>query len=108
MTSVTPLSIFIGMTRERGRLPRVLIESLYQHSSAPLAITPLVTLQLESECLYRWERDPKQIKEFFTHLLVPNLMVYKYWAIFIGHVVLCCSNNRELCGKSDDRYSASA
>ena len=65
MTSVTPLSIFIGMTRERGRLPRVLIESLYQHSSAPLAIAPLVMLQLESEGLYRWERDPKQIKEFF-------------------------------------------
>ena len=66
MASVTPLPIFIGYDPRERAATNVLIDSLYQHSSVPLAITPLVTPQLEAQGLYRRERYPKPVS--YTHL----------------------------------------
>ena len=78
MASVQPLPIFIGYDPRERAATNVLIDSLYQHSSVPLAITPLVTSQLEAQALYRRERDPKQSTAFsFTRFLVPQRVVLK-------------------------------
>jgi hypothetical protein len=54
----------------------VLTDSLYQHSSLPLAITPIVARQVV-DVLTR-ERNPNQSTEFsFTRFLVPYLMGYQ-------------------------------
>ena len=74
---VKPIPIFIGYDPRERAATNVLIDSLYQHSSVPLAITPLVTPQLEQQGLFHRERDPKQSTAFsFTRFLVPHLMGY--------------------------------
>ena len=89
MTSVQPLPIFIGYDPRERAATNVLIDSLYQHSSMPLAITPLVTPQLEARGLFWREKDPKQSTAFsFTRFLVPHLMGYQGWALFLEHVGL--------------------
>ena len=82
-TSSQPIPIFIGYDPRERAATNVLIDSLYQNSSVPLAITPLVTPQLEAQGLFRRERDPKQSTAFsFTRFLVPHLMGYQGWALF--------------------------
>ncbi|MCP9890243.1 hypothetical protein KBY57_04085 [Cyanobium sp. Aljojuca 7D2] len=79
-----PITVFIGVDPRERAATNVLIDSLYQHSSAPLAITPLVTPQLEAQGLYWRARDPKQSTAFsFSRFLVPHLMGYQGWAIFM-------------------------
>ena len=48
-TSSQPIPIFIGYDPRERAATNVLIDSLYQNSSVPLAITPLVTPQLEAQ-----------------------------------------------------------
>ena len=64
-----PIPIFIGYDPRERAATNVLIDSLYQHSSAPLAITPLVTPQLEQQGLYHREKDPKQSTGLLLHPL---------------------------------------
>ncbi len=72
------IPVFVGYDARKRAATNVLMDSLYQHSSAPLAITPLVTPQLERAGLYQRERDPKQATAFsFTRFLVPSLMGYQ-------------------------------
>jgi len=85
-----PLSIFIGVDPRERAATNVLIDSLYQHSRTPLAITPLITTQLEAQGLYWRKRDPKQSTAFsFTRFLVPHLMNYEGWALFMDCDMLC-------------------
>ena len=89
-TSSQPIPIFIGYDPRERAATNVLIDSLYQNSSVPLAITPLVTPQLEAQGLFRRERDPKQSTAFsFTRFLVPYLMGYEGWALFMDCDMLC-------------------
>jgi hypothetical protein len=77
-----PIPVFIGYDPHERAAVNVLIDSLYQHSSQPLALTPIVARQLEGT--YRRERDPRQSTEFsFSRFLVPHLMGYQGWAIFM-------------------------
>ncbi len=104
---VTPIPIFIGYDPRERAATNVLIDSLYQHSSAPLAITPLVTPQLEAQGLYRRERDPKQSTAFsFTRFLVPHLMGYEGWAIFMDCDMLCRGDIAALWQQREDQYAA--
>ena len=91
MSSVSqPIPVFIGYDPRERAATNVLIDSLYQNSSVPLAITPLVTPQLEAQGLFRRERDPKQSTAFsFTRFLVPYLMGYEGWALFMDCDMLC-------------------
>ena len=102
----SPIPIFIGYDPRERAATTVLIDSLYQHSSAPLAITPLVTPQLERQGLYRRERDPKQSTAFsFTRFLVPALMGYQGWAIFMDCDMLCRGDIAELWAERSDDYA---
>lgn len=101
-----PIPIFIGYDPRERAATNVLIDSLYQHSTQPLAIIPMVTQQLEKLGVYYRERDPKQSTAFsFTRFLVPYLMDYKGWAIFMDCDMLCKSDISELWALRDDRFS---
>jgi hypothetical protein len=103
---VRPIPIFIGFDPRERAATNVLIDSLYQHSSMPLAITPLVTPQLEAQGLYRRERDPRQSTAFsFSRFLVPRLMNYHGWAIFMDCDMLCRSDIAELWSLRDEQYA---
>jgi hypothetical protein len=100
------IPIFIGYDPRERAATNVLIDSLYQHSSQPLAITPLVMPQLENQGLYRRERDPKQSTAFsFTRFLVPHLMGYQGWAIFMDCDMLCRGDIAELWQARDTAYA---
>lgn len=100
------ISLFIGYDARERCATNVLIDSLYQLTSQPLAITPLVTPQLESIGIFSRQRDPKQSTDFsFTRFLVPYLMGYQGWAIFMDCDMLCRGDIAELWQQRDDRYA---
>lgn len=101
-----PIPVFIGHDPRERAATNVLIDSLYQHSSVPLAITPLVTPQLERGGLYQRQWDPKQSTAFsFTRFLVPHLMGYQGWGIFMDCDMLCRGDIAALWAQRDDRYA---
>ena len=100
------IPIFIGHDPRERAATNVLIDSLVLHSSMPLAITPLVTPQLEAQGLYWRERDPRQSTAFsFTRFLVPHLMDYRGWAVFMDCDMLCRGDIADLWKLRDDRYA---
>jgi hypothetical protein len=106
--SVLPgtIPIYIGYDPRERAATNVLIDSLYQHSSMPLAITPIVTPQLERQGLFRRERDPRQSTAFsFTRFLVPCLMGYRGWALFMDCDMLCRGDIAELWALRDEQYA---
>ena len=105
-TAPAPIPIFIGYDPRERAATNVLIDSLYQHSSVPLAITPLVTPQLEALGIYTRTRDPKQSTAFsFTRFLVPHLMGYQGWALFMDCDMLCRADIQQLWDQRDDAYA---
>ena len=99
-----PIPIFIGYDPRERAATNVLIDSLYAHSTQPLAITPIVREQLSG--VFQRERDPKQSTAFsFTRFLVPWLMGYEGWAIFMDCDMLCRGDIGELWALRDDRYA---
>jgi len=99
-----PVPIFIGYDPRERVATNVLIDSLYQHSSLPLAITPIVAEQLGEQ--HRRARDPKQSTAFsFTRFLVPHLMGYAGWAIFMDCDMLCRGDIAALWSLRDDRFA---
>ncbi len=100
------IPIFIGYDYRERAATNVLIDSLYQNTSQPVSITPLVTTQLEKQNLYFRKRDPKQSTDFsFTRFLVPYLMNYSGWAIFMDCDMLCNSDIKNLWDQRNDDYS---
>jgi hypothetical protein len=100
------IRLFIGYDPRERAATNVLIDSLYQHSSRPLAITPLVTPQLEAQGLFQRPRDPRQSTAFsFTRFLVPHLMGYRGWAIFMDCDMLCRGDIDALWRLRDDRFA---
>ena len=100
------IPIFIGCDYRERAAANVLIDSLYQKSKVPLSITPLITEQLRNKGIYWRKRDPKQSTDFsFTRFLVPYLMNYKDWAIFIDCDMLCKTDISEIINLLDDKFS---
>jgi len=103
---IQPIPIFIGMDPRERAATNVLIDSLVKHSSAPVAISPLVTPQLEAQKLYWRERDPKQSTAFsFTRFLVPHLMGFQGWAIFMDCDMLARGDITELWALRNEQYA---
>ena len=100
------IPIFIGYDYRERAATNVLIDSLYQNSSVPLAITPLITENLINKKLFWRERDPKQSTDFsFTRFLVPYLMNYEGWAIFLDCDMLCKTDINELWEQRNENFS---
>ena len=99
-----PIPIYIGYDPHERAAVNVLIDSLTQHSSRPLAITPIVARQLGG-ALHR-ARHPEQSTEFsFSRFLVPWLQNFQGWAIFMDCDMLCRGDIAELWEARDERYA---
>ncbi len=100
------IPIFIGYDERERAATNVLIDSLYQTSSIPIAITPLVTKQLRKLGIYNRAKDPKQSTAFsFTRFLVPYLCNYSGWAIFMDCDMLCRESISKLWEQRKDEFS---
>jgi hypothetical protein len=100
------IPIFIGVDPRERAATNVLVDSLVQNSSVPLSITPLITPQLVAQGLYWRERSPKQSTAFsFTRFLVPYLMGYQGWAIFMDCDMLCRDDIAKLWEQRNEEFS---
>ena len=100
------ISIFIGVDERERAAANVLIDSLIWSSSSPLAITTLITSQLKAKGIYSRERNPRQSTDFsFTRFIVPYLMGYQGWAIFMDCDMLCRGDIAELWAQRDDNFA---
>ena len=103
---VDKIQIFIGFDHRERAATNVLIDSLYNNSRLPISITPLVTSQLIKQKLYWRERDENQSTDFsFTRFLVPYMMNYQGWAVFMDCDILCRTDISELANFFDDKFS---
>ena len=99
-----PIPVFIGYDPHERAAVNVLADSLVQHSSRPLAITPIVARQLDG--VLSRPRNPNQSTEFsFSRFLVPWLMDYQGWAIFMDCDMLARGDITELWHQRDERYA---
>ena len=106
MESSLSIPIFIGVDPRERAAANVLIDSLLAHSSAPLAITALITPQLQKQNLYWRPKDPKQSTAFsFTRFLVPQLLNFQGWGIFMDCDMLCRADISELWALRDQTYA---
>ncbi len=100
------IPIFIGYDFRERTATNVLIDSLYQTTSYPLSITPIVKNQLIKQGFHNREKDKNQSTDFsFTRFLVPYLMNFEGWAIFMDCDMLCRSDISELWNQRDEKYS---
>ena len=103
-TDIIP--IFIGYDFRERAATNVLIDSLYQRSSKPLSITPLVIDQLKNNKIYWRKRDKLQSTDFsFSRFLIPFLMNYQNWAIFMDCDMLCLNDISKLWSLRDEKYA---
>jgi hypothetical protein len=95
---VTTVPVFIGYDHRQPVSFMTLTHSLIKHSSRPLAITPLVfgTLQVRRVGLTPFT---------FSRFLVPSLMDYRGWAVFMDIDMLARADIAELLALADDRYA---
>ena len=83
-----PLIVFIGYDEEKETNYHLAKQSILETASAPVAIFPLKQHDLRNEELY-WRTDLVEGDEFviseftFTKFLVPYLMDYKGWALYL-------------------------
>lgn len=87
--SETDLRVVIGFDSKEPIAYHVALSSLHRHESRPVSVTPLRQDTLRRMGLYTRERQPNESTEFsLTRFLVPALMDYQGWALFVDCDVL--------------------
>lgn len=91
------LDIFIGYDSREPIAYHVAAHSILRRSSIPVAIRPLVQSQLRQSGLYTRDRGQLESTEFsMTRFLVPHLMGYKGYALFMDCDMLVLTDIAEL------------
>ncbi len=99
-----PLRIFIGYDPVETEAWHVCAQSIIEHASRPVAITPVNVRNYRA--FYHRERDPKQSNEFtYTRFLTPWLCGYEGQALFIDCDMILRTDVYELFEISDQRHA---
>ena len=98
-------NVFVGYdTRED--IAYQVCEFSIKRFNADVAITPLVQHELRQKKIYWREIDKLASTEFtFTRFLVPHLMNFKGWALFIDCDIVFLEDVNNLFSLADDRYA---
>jgi len=98
------INIFIGYDEGEKIAYSVLSESIRQHSSEPVSITPLDLSTLRNH--FQRKKQSNQSTEFaFSRFMVPYLCGYKGWAIFMDCDMLLRTDINNLWKLRDDDYA---
>lgn len=101
-----PLKIYIGWDSREDIAYQVAKHSIEKHSSMPVEIIPLKQRQLKKEGIYTRPVDALASTEFtFTRFLIPQLMEFDGWALFIDCDFVALTDVAELFAQADDRYA---
>lgn len=120
MESNTVLPIFIGYDSREAVCSDVLSHSITKRTSSDVKINYLKHRELRKKGIFtrpwlvesdtgNWKDllDNKQFSTEFSHtrFLVPALMNYKGWALFLDSDMVCLSDIQKLFNLCDDRYA---
>lgn len=98
------IPIFIGWDKKEPIAYHVLSHSILRRSSVPVSITPINRDNLRG--LYDRPRGEKDSTDFSnSRFMVPLLMGYQGWAIFMDCDMLCLSDIAELWAQRNSRYA---
>ena len=98
------IPIFIGYDSKVKIAYHVLAESILRNSSTPVTISPINLNNLNN--IYTRKQDPLASTEFsFSRFLVPHLMNYNGWAIFMDSDMVMLSDITELWNLRNEKYA---
>ena len=97
------IPIFIGYDSKVKIAYHVLAESILRNSSTPVTISPINLNNLKN--IYTRKQDPLASTEFsFSRFLVPHLMNYNGWAIFMDSDMVMLSDITKLWNLRNEDY----
>ena len=98
------INVFIGYDSKERVAYNVLSHSIIQNSTKPVSITPIALNNLKDDFVR--ERNNLSSTEFsFSRFMIPHLMNYQGWALFMDCDMLMFEDIAELWRLRDDRYA---
>jgi lipopolysaccharide biosynthesis glycosyltransferase len=98
------IPIFIGYDSKVKIAYHVLAESILRNSSTPVTISPIYLGNLKN--IYTRKQDPLASTEFsFSRFLIPYLMNYNGWAIFMDSDMVMLSDITKLWNLRNEKYA---
>lgn len=99
------LNIFIGLDSRENIAWHVLAHSIIRRTKTPIALTPIGNECLPPSLWWRG-RGPHDSTEFSNcRFLVPEMMDFKGWGIFMDCDMLCTVDINDLMYSADDKYA---
>ena len=101
-----PLKIFIGWDSREDIAYQVCKQSILEHTSVPVEISPLKLKTLQKQNLYWRDVDKLASTEFtFSRFLVPELNLFDGWALFIDCDFLFLDDVAKLFAQTNNKYA---
>ena len=98
------INIFIGYDSKERVAFNVLSYSILKHSTRPVSITPIYLKNIKDN--FTRERSNIESTEFsFSRFIVPHLMNYKGWVLFMDCDQLMMTDVAELWRLRDEKYA---
>jgi lipopolysaccharide biosynthesis glycosyltransferase len=98
------INVFIGYDSKEKISHHILSESILRRSTKPVAITPIYLPNIKDDFVR--ERNNLSSTEFsFSRFIIPHLMNYRGWALFMDCDMLMMSDIAELWRLRDDKYA---
>jgi len=98
------INVFIGYDSKEMVAYNVLSHSIIQNSTKPVAITPIALNNIKDDFVR--ERNNLSSTEFsFSRFIIPHLMNYQGWALFMDCDMLMFEDIAELWRLRDDRFA---
>ena len=98
------INIFIGYDSKEKAAFNVLSYSILKNSTKPVSITPIYLENIKDDFIR--ERNNLSSTEFsFSRFIVPHLMNYQGWALFMDCDMLMTADINELWRLRDDSYA---
>jgi len=98
------INVFIGYDTKEKPAFNILSYSILKNSTKPVSITPIYLENIKDDFVR--ERNNLSSTEFsFSRFIVPHLMNYQGWALFLDCDMLMTADINELWRLRDDRYA---
>jgi len=98
------IQVFIGYDSKEKIAYHVLSESILRNSTKPVAITPIYLPNIKDDFVR--ERNNLSSTEFsFSRFIIPHLMNYQGWALFMDCDMLMKTDIADLWRLRDDKYA---
>ena len=93
------VKIYIGFDQRESVAYHTFVQSLIDHASIPLVITPLAVKTLKG---YKEKHEDKSNDFVYSRFLTPFLNDFKGWAIFVDGDMICQTDIKELLDLRDN------